>query len=200
MTKRTGRRNPRQSAEVTQLDETLAEVTTSTVATLKKYRYHIGVGVVVLALLMGGFAGYAALHESGLNSRNEKLWTLVLSPSAQEGDFGVSLETLDALLTDARGTAVERYVVKSVGEYLTAKAVEKDASPAEIETSGSATSGIGKEDAFKKAMALAGEYKDKFPHDRDMQTWAAGVQKRLEGERDKSWLPPSPKYKLPVPE
>lgn len=199
MTKRAGRRHPphRQSAEATQLDETLTEVTTTTVATLKKYRYHIVGGVIVLALIMGGFAGYVAFHESGLNAKNEALWTLLLSPSAQERDLGVSLETLDALLTDARGTTVERYVVKSVGEYLTAKAVEKEA---ENETSRSATSGIGKEDALKKAMTLAGEARDKFPDDRDMRTWAAGVQKRLEGEQDKSWLPPSPKYKLPVPE
>lgn len=191
MAKRSTRRTPRgpQVDEVTRLDETLTEVTSTTAATLKKYRYHVVAAAAVVALLVCGIASISWFRESALTSENQALWNLVLSPAAQEDSPG--LDALEGLLADARGSAAERYIMKSVGEYLARRAVEEpDDSSAET---------ISREDAQKRALELAGEVRTRFPDDADLQTWADGVEKRLEGERDTSWLPSSPRYELPAP-
>ena len=193
MTKRTTRqRSPGpQVDEVGHLDETLTEVTSTTAATLKKYRYHIVVAVAVVSLVVVGLAGVVAIQESNLTSENERLWNLLQSPAAQKA--GVSLEALEELLADARESTVERYVVKSVGEYLLRRAVE------DPDDATSTTNGVPKEQAYTRALALTNEAKTRFPDDADIQSWAGGVLSKLEGEHDTSWMPPSPRYTLPAP-
>jgi hypothetical protein len=158
---------------------------------LKKYRYHIVVAVAVVSLVVVGLAGVVAIQESNLSSESERLWNLLQSPASQKA--GVSLEALEGLLTDAQGSIVERYVVKSVGEYLLRRAVE------DPDDATSKTNGVPKEQANTRALALTNEAKTRFPDDADIQTWADGVQSKLEGEHDTSWIPPSPRYTLPAP-
>lgn len=197
MAKRTPRRTTSGPPvdEVTRLDEKLTEVTSTAAATLKKYRYHIVAAVVVLILLVGGIASITWMRERSLTKENQALWNLVLSPEAQKD--GPTLEALERLIEDARGTEVERYVLKSVGEYLAQRAVEDENEDV------SSAAKISREDAYRKALELASEVRTRFPDDKeddkDLQTWADGVEKKLKGEHDTSWLPSSPKYDLPAP-
>ena len=141
MSKRTTRQRspgPR-TDDVGHLDETLTEFTSTTAVTLKKYRYHIVAVVAVVSLLIVGIAGVVALQEGSLTRENEQLWEVLLGPTARQA--GASLESLDGLLADARGTIADRYVVKSVGEYLLARATEDP----DDETS--APSGVPREEA-----------------------------------------------------
>lgn len=190
MTKRTTRQSSPgpQVDEVGHLDETLTEVTSTTAATLKKYRYHIGVAVAVVSLVVVGVAGVVAIQESKLTSESERLWNLLQSPAAQKA--GVSLEALEGLLADVRESTVERYVVKSIGEYLVRRAVED---------SDDATNGVPKEQAYTRALALTDDAETRFPDDADIKRWARGVQSKLKGEHDTSWMPPSAQYTLPAP-
>ncbi len=192
MTKRTTRqRSPGQVEDVGHLDETLTEITSTTAATLRKYRYHIVGAIAVLILLAIGIAVVVGIQESSLTGENEELWSLLESPAAQSA--GPSLEAIEGLLADAQGTTVERYVIKSVGEYLLLRAV---ADPDDTKT---APAGVPKDQAYQKALALASEARTRFPDDADVGKWAEGLQSKLEGERDTSWMPPSPKYRLPAP-
>ena len=116
MTKRTSRQPPGQVEDIGHLDETLTEITSTTAATLKKYRYPILGAIGVVSLIAVGIAVGVGIHERGLTSENEALWSLLQSPAAESA--GPSLGAIDGLLEDARGTLAERYIVKSVGEYL----------------------------------------------------------------------------------
>lgn len=193
MAKRTTRRHGPgpQVDEVGHLEEALTDVTSTTAAAFKKYRYHIVAAVAVLTILIVGFSVVGALQEHNLARENEKVWTLLLSPAAQKE--GPSLQALEGLLEDARGSEIEQYVVKTVGEHLARRAAEEatDATPA--------AGGVPKEEAYQRVLELARDVKTRFRDDADLQKWAEGVQKKLEGEHDTSWLPASPKYALPLP-
>lgn len=190
MTKRTSRQPPGQVEDIGHLDETLTEITSTTAATLKKYRYPILGAIGVVSLIAVGIAVGVGIHERGLTSENEALWSLLQSPAAESA--GPSLGAIDGLLEDARGTLAERYIVKSVGEYLLFRAV---ADPEDA----TATAGVPKEQAYQRALALASEARTRFPDDADIQKWAGSMQAKLEGEHDTAWMPPSPEYRLPAP-
>lgn len=188
MTKKTTRRRSPGTPvdEVGHLDETLTEVTTTTAATLKKYRYHMVATVALVSLIIVGIAGAVALQEGGVVSKNRELWNLLQSPAAQKA--GPSLEAIDQLLTDARDSTAERYIIKSVGDYLLSRA---------IADSDETTSGVSKEQARTRALALASDAAARYLDDEDLQSWADSLEKKLEGEWDTSWIPPNPRYALP---
>jgi len=168
------------------LDQALTEVTTSTTRSLSRYRYPIMAIVAAISVIALSYTAITAWRESSIVSANERLWEALDSPAAYKNQ--PTLETLQSILVDARGSAFDRYTVKRIGEYLltltdvTEEETEQQKGP------------ISPEVAEKQALVLAEDALQRFADDGAMKKWADGVKKEFS---DPAVLPPSPTFELP---
>lgn len=133
--------------------------------------------------------------------------------AAPREDLAPDDAQIDALLRDARSTEVERLVLRTVGEHYLERAerlerkiegLAAERAAAEAKTEADPASGAkppAKEEDprplererdahFDKALRLADEALERYgKEDPDIQLWAAAVRARIEGLREKNWLP-----------
>ncbi|MGQ9591903.1 MAG: hypothetical protein ACUVYA_16605, partial [Planctomycetota bacterium] len=139
--------------------------------------------------------------------------------AAPREDLGPDDAEIEALLRDARGTEVERIVLWTAGEHhiergerlerkIESLALERAAKAEKTEAEPTSVSKppAKEEDPrplererdahFDKALRIADQALERYgKEDPDVQRWAAAVRARIEGLRDKNWLPKAPPEK-----
>ncbi|MCH2375187.1 MAG: hypothetical protein MK538_13450 [Planctomycetes bacterium] len=194
MAKRTAQQTaPTQTDNEAGLDQTLSDAGSSASDFMKKYRFHSLALLVALVATTALYVGVISINEAGLTRHNADLWNFIMSPAAQEY-HNVTIEQLDALAAEARDSESDRFVLKSIGEYLFSL-VEASS----VDGATEKPNAISADVARTKALAIADEALNRFGDDNDMVTWASGVKAKLENTGDAPWLPKSPDFTLPSP-
>ena len=202
--------------QVGHLEDTLTELTNTTAQRLKRWRTPL-LTVVVLGILVWLVYNLAdSFSESRDLQIAEREYQIFGSQAAQKEDYEPDSNLVPALLDDVAGKKEEKFVAKKAvdfyleqSEQLTQKSKAQADSSAETkapqaEAAGQSNSAPGKSELLAKAekardqaLKIAEDTAKRHTDDMDIQSWALAVKAKIEGERNKSWLPPGRKYGLP---
>lgn len=203
--------NPK--AEVSHLENTITDITSSTAHTLERW-WKPFVLVVVAGLV--GFLIYTLIQnasESKKEQLSERIYRLFQTAAAEEDTYKVDPAARDSLLSDVSGTTLAPFAYRTAVTYYLERAErmrqkaknesEKETPPATGSTPPPPTPPVSYAAVAEEALAEAGrlvtEAKTKLPGDEEIQSWATKVVARIEGEKKKDWLPGKWKFALPPP-
>jgi hypothetical protein len=192
-------------AKVGHLEETLTQFTNTTAQRLKRWKTPLITLIVLLAVVRLAYYLADSFRESSDVQIAEREYELFGSQAAQKDDYEADGAKVQALLDEVAGKKEEKFVAKAAVDYyldraerLTQKSKASSAEKGSQEKPAEgAETAAQAEKARDRALKIAAETAKRHTDDMDIQSWALAVKARVEGERNKSWLPPGRKYTFP---
>jgi hypothetical protein len=181
------------------LDERITELAIKVHKGVERH-WKVLVGLIVLAVLAFGVVQVVeAISEHRELGYFGELFRLT---EQLADDADPDLDALRALVSRVEGAGAERAVYLQLVRFLLARAdaqEELSSLGTEPEERPAPPDEAKKFRLLDAAAEFAQRGAERFPDDGAIQEWALTVRARVDGEKDKNWLPPPRRYKLKPP-
>ena len=161
------------------LDEEITKAVSRARQTIDKLKLPVLAAVVAMLLAWIGYALVQWRVESSKDEIATRLFQAITAVTEKDSTPSITLPSIDALVTDARGSAGERQVLKDVAAALLDKAFP--AAPAPV-PSASETLWSKSGEVVQRVRALAQRATEQFADDADMKRWSENILRRVEAE------------------